>query len=63
MIQECYESVKDETEVKRIIECNSNPRYNEILQDELTEISNQEMWQIKKQLKKLKNEKWNGFLL
>ena len=64
MIQDCYNSVKDETEVKRIIECNKNPDYETILHNELDDISKQEMWEIKKQLKKLKsNTKWNGFLL
>ena len=64
MIQDCYDSVKDETEVKRLIECNQDPNYKETLQEELNEISNQEMWQIKQEIKKLKtNNKWNGFLL
>ena len=64
MIQECYDSVKNETEIKRIIECNENPDYDTILQNELEEISNQEMWEIKKQIKNLKQpNKWGGFLL
>jgi len=64
MIQDCYNSVKDETEVKRVIECNNNPDYENILQQELNDISNQEMWQIKQQIKKLNKKKgWNGFLL
>jgi len=64
MIQECYDSVKNETEIKRIIECNENPDYDTILQNELDEISNQEMWEIKKQIKNLKQpNKWGGFLL
>ncbi len=63
MIQECYDSVSSEKEYKRLLECNSNPRYNDILKDELTKISNQEMWQIKQKLKSLKENKWNGFLL
>jgi ketol-acid reductoisomerase len=64
MIQECYDSVKDETEVKRLIECNEDPNYPEVLNSELDDISQQEMWQIKQEIKKLKsNHKWNGFLL
>jgi ketol-acid reductoisomerase len=64
MIQECYDSVKNETEVKRIIECNEDPNYDEVLKADLDAISQQEMWEIKQEIKKLKsNNKWNGFLL
>jgi len=64
MIQDCYDSVKDETEVKRLIECNEDPNYHEVLKNELDAISHQEMWQIKQEIKKLKSDsKWNGFLL
>jgi ketol-acid reductoisomerase len=64
MVQDCYNSVKDGTEIKRIIECNEDPNYKDILQSELDDISNQEMWQIKQHIKKLKaTNKWNGFLL
>ena len=63
MIQECYDSVKNETEVKRVIDCNRDPNYNDSLKEELNQISKQEMWQISKKLKELKQNKWNGFLL
>ena len=64
MIQQCYDSVKNENEVKRLIECNENPDYDTILNQELDDISQQEMWQIKQKIKDLKsNTKWNGFLL
>ena len=48
----------------RLIECNEDPNYNEILNKDLDTISKQEMWEIKQEIKKLKSEnKWNGFLL
>ena len=63
MIQECYDSVKNDTEIKRLIECNETPDYQTILQEELDDISEQEMWQIKQKLKTLNKNKWDGFLL
>jgi len=63
MIQECYDSVKNDTEIKRLIECNETPDYQTILQEELDAISEQEMWQIKQNLKRLNKNKWDGFLL
>ena len=57
------ESLKNEDEVKRLIECNEDPNYDEVLKAELDAISQQEMWQIKQKLKSLKETKWNGFLL
>tara|TARA_B110000285_G_scaffold176803_1_gene198567 strand:- start:707 stop:850 length:144 start_codon:yes stop_codon:yes gene_type:complete len=35
MVQECYDSVKDETEIKRLIECNEDPNYKNKLEAEL----------------------------
>ena len=73
LIEECYENVKNNNEVKRVIECNSDKNYRENLNKELKDISKQEMWDVASQLRKIKSEieqhnniheyktfKWNG---
>uniref|UniRef100_A0A6C0J3N7 Ketol-acid reductoisomerase n=1 Tax=viral metagenome TaxID=1070528 RepID=A0A6C0J3N7_9ZZZZ len=51
MIDACYHSVKSDAEVKRVIECNSDPSYRIKLDNELQEIENQELWEIDKHLR------------
>lgn len=79
MIEECYQSVKDETEVRNVIEANSDGNYRKKLDKELEEMASQELWSVFRQIRKLdrevrhntKNESynkkniddWNGFLL
>ena len=73
LISECYNDVKTDKEVKRVIECNKKPDYRELLDQELDEIRNQEMWDIGGQLRKKKKSvvkdklnntsrsyRWNG---
>lgn len=72
LISECYNDVKTDKEVKRVIECNKQPDYREQLETELKEIRNQEMWDIGGQLRKIKKNvtkdkfhhnrtyRWNG---
>jgi len=58
-IQECYDSVKDESEVKKIMNLDQ-----EKLKQNLTELKEQELWQIHREMNNLKNTStWNGFLL
>jgi ketol-acid reductoisomerase len=52
-IEECYNSVKSGEEAKRSIESNSDPKYKEKLDRELKEISDQEMWQVAKQMREI----------
>lgn len=79
MIEECYQSVKDETEVRNVIEANSDGNYRKKLDKELEEMASQELWSVFRQIRKLdrevrhntKNESynkkniddWKGFLL
>ena len=67
MITECYNSVKDESEVKRLIECNKDSDYNSKLKKELDYLSKHDLWYIKKQIdrinKKSSSDTWDGFLL
>jgi ketol-acid reductoisomerase len=73
VIRECYNDVKTDKEVKRVIECNKKPEYRELLDQELDEIRNQEMWNIGGQLREIKKSvaknklnntsrsyRWNG---
>ena len=66
VIEECYKSVENETEIHRLIECNNDKEYNKKLDKELLDLSSQEMWQIKKQIgniKKYSKNRDNIFLL
>ena len=54
LIREIYDSVKDGTEVKRVIEANSDPNYRENLKKELDEINNQEIWKVGKVIRELR---------
>jgi len=56
MIEECYESVKNNTELNIIMECNKNPDYNVILDEELDTMSKQELWRVSKQIKDITYE-------
>jgi ketol-acid reductoisomerase len=50
LIEECYNSVKTGTEVKRVLECNSKPDHREELDKELDAIRKQEMWDVGNQI-------------
>lgn len=54
LIEECYNSVKTGTEVKRVIECNSKQDYREELDKELYDIRKQEMWDVGNQIRKIR---------
>jgi len=54
-----YKRVKDGTEVRIILEKNSQSDYREKLDVELKEISDSEMWQAGKAVRKLRLENWN----
>ena len=73
LIENCYNSVKNNNEVKRVIESNSDTNYRYNLNKELEVISKQEMWDVAKQLRKIKKDvekvkgikeyttyRWNG---
>ncbi len=53
-----YESVKNGTETKNVLEANSTPDYLEKLKKELDEIGNSEMWQAGKAVRSLRPENW-----
>jgi ketol-acid reductoisomerase len=60
MIEECYNSVKDGSEVESIINLDEHK-----LQEDLNKIKNQELWKVHREMNKIKNSpgSWNGFLL
>ena len=52
VIQECYDRVRDGTEVKTVIEKNSDPAYREKLNQELDSLKDQELWRAASELRK-----------
>ena len=54
VIEECYQSVKDGSEAKEVIKVNSSDSYRQKLQQSLDEISNQELWVVAQELRKLR---------
>ena len=56
VVEKCYQSVLDGIEAKVSIDSNSESDYREKLEKELEEVSNQEMWQAGKVLRKLRPE-------
>lgn len=55
VIEECYLEVENGNEVKKLININEDPKYDFKLYNELKQISNQEMWTIAKEIRKLRN--------
>jgi ketol-acid reductoisomerase len=56
LIEECYQSVLNGNEAKIAIDSNSSEDYREKLEEELKEVSSQEMWQAGKVLRNLRPE-------
>ena len=54
IIQKCYKSVENGFEVKKLINVNNDSNYNTKLTNELKNISNQELWKVAKELRKLR---------
>jgi ketol-acid reductoisomerase len=61
IIENCYEEVLNGNEAKKVIGYNSKENYRENLNKELEKINNQELWQIAKQIRKLRPTKKNGY--
>ncbi len=57
VFEELYESVKNGTETKIVLEANSDPDYRVKLNKELEEMGNSEMWQAGKTVRSLRPEK------
>lgn len=58
LFSELYERVVDGTEVRIVLEKNSQPDYRERLNEELKEMGNSEMWQAGKKVRELRPENW-----
>lgn len=58
VFKDLYESVKNGTEAKIVLEKNSQKDYRENLDKELKEIGDSEMWQAGKQVRQLRPENW-----
>ncbi len=58
VFSELYESVKDGTEVKIVLEKNSQPDYRQQLDAELMDMANSEMWRAGKKVRELRPENW-----
>jgi ketol-acid reductoisomerase len=54
IINDCYESVANGTEVRNTIRSNSTPNYRKILDKELNEIDSQELWVIARKMRELR---------
>lgn len=54
IINDCYNSVANGTEVRKTITSNSNPNYRERLNKELNDIDSQELWVIAKKMRELR---------
>ena len=54
VINDCYNSVVAGKETDRVINCNSDTNYRDILNKELDIIKNQELWEVGRQLRKLR---------
>lgn len=55
---ELYQRVKDGTEAKIVLEKNSLPDYRKHLNEELSRMSNSEMWKAGKTVRELRPENW-----
>jgi len=55
IIGHCYDTVREGKESQRSIDNNSNPDYREQLEKELRDIDNQEIWQVGKLVRDLRN--------
>lgn len=53
-----YTRVKNGDETRRVLKANSNPNYKKLLQKELDEIKNSEMWRAGVQVRSLRPERW-----
>ena len=60
VFSDLYESVKNGTEAKIVIEKNSKEDYREGLDEELKAIHESEMWQAGQQVRKLRPENWKS---
>ncbi|MHC4788916.1 MAG: ketol-acid reductoisomerase [Planctomycetota bacterium] len=58
LFEDLYQSVKDGTETRRVLEFNSAPDYEEKLRAELDEIKNSEMWRAGAAVRGLRPENW-----
>jgi ketol-acid reductoisomerase len=58
VFSELYERVKDGTEVKIVLERNSQPDYRQQLDAELMDMANSEMWRTGKKVRELRPENW-----
>lgn len=56
VFEDLYKSVKDGSETQRSLDFNSQPDYRERLEEELETIRNMEIWQVGKEVRKLRPE-------
>ena len=54
LIREIYENVENGSEVKRVLDANSDPEYKTKLNKELEEINNQEIWKVGRVIRELR---------
>ena len=54
VIEDCYESVLNGTEVQRVVDTNSKNNYRELLNKELENMADQELWKVAKILRELR---------
>ena len=54
VVESCYDNVKNGNEAKRVISSNSDSNYKELLNKELTEINESELWKTATEMRKLR---------
>ena len=54
LIREIYDRVEDGSEVRRVLEANSDPEYKDKFNEELEEINNQEIWRVGRVIRELR---------
>jgi ketol-acid reductoisomerase len=57
VFEKLYESVKTGEETRRTLEANSRPDYRSLLEKELKEVAESEMWQAGAQVRSLRPER------
>src|SRR5205085_1490778 len=57
LFQKLYDQVKTGEETRRVLECNSKPDYREMLEKELKQVAESEMWQAGTVVRSLRPER------
>lgn len=59
VIRDCYNKVKDGSEMERVLEMRNDPNYRDVLNKELDEMKNSELWKTGKKVRDLRSKDKN----